>query len=120
MFTFSFEPATIAALVGTIFTLFFSYFPKVRVWFASLATETASLYKLGIMLATEVVVVLLSLYHVIQTVPPLEYGPNFWFVVISVAGALLLTGQPLQDKLPNPRDVRVAIQKRMARAKLNN
>ena len=118
MFTIQINPVAITTLVGTLLTIFFAYFPKVRVWYALLEVEKASLLKLGLMLLTEVVVVLLSLYRVIPTEPQFVYDASFWFNVIVMAGTLILTNQPVQSILPNARDVRIAIQKRLRRESL--
>jgi hypothetical protein len=106
----AFTPIAIAALVGTLLTVFFAYFPKIRVWYASLAVETASLLKLGFMLVAEVIISLLSYYNVIVTVPPFS-----WETALGMAIALILSNQPVANMLPAPKDVRQAIQKRMVK-----
>jgi hypothetical protein len=47
MFTkFIFTPAVLAAILGAILSLFFSYFPKVRDWFAALVGDQKRLIML--------------------------------------------------------------------------
>jgi hypothetical protein len=106
----AFTPVFIAGLVGAILTIFFAYFPKVRVWFASLAVEVAAMYKLGMMVIVAIVISLLSYYSVIATVPPFS-----WPTLVAVIIALIITNQPVQALLPETRDVQVARVSREAR-----
>jgi hypothetical protein len=106
----AFTPIAIAALSGTILTVFLSYFPRIRVWFASLATEKASLLKLGFMVLIGVTISLLSYYGVIVTVPPFS-----WETALGVIVALILSNQPVASVLPAPLDVRTAIRAREAK-----
>jgi hypothetical protein len=106
----AFTPIAIAALSGTIITVLLAYFPRIRVWFASLAVETASLIKLGVMVLIGVVVSLLSYYGVIVTVPPFS-----WETAVGMAIALILSNQPVANMLPAPLDVRMAIRARTAK-----
>jgi hypothetical protein len=106
----SFTPIAIAALSGTLLTVFFGYFPRIRVWFASLAVEKASLLKLGFMVVIGVVISLLSYYGMIVTVPPFS-----WETALGILIALILSNQPVANMLPAPLDVRTAIQKRESR-----
>ena len=103
-FSFAFNPIAIAAGVGTLTAIFFAYFPKVRVWFASLEQETRSLINLGILLLAEVVISLLSYYQVITTVPPFS-----WEEALAIAGALIVSNQPVQQLLPPTKDVVAAL-----------
>jgi hypothetical protein len=106
----SFTPIAIAALSGTLLTVFFSYFPRVRVWFASLAIEKASLLKLGFMVVIGVIISLLSYYDVIVTVPPFS-----WETALGILIALILSNQPVANMLPAPLDVRMAVRTREAK-----
>lgn len=97
----SFTAAYIAALVGVVLALFFAYFPKVRVWYASLTVENRSLLSLGLM-----VVVAGSIFGLSYTTvfPP----PLTWTQLLSVVVALILTNQPVAQLLPAPADVTAA------------
>jgi len=44
---FIFSPVVLASIVGVILSVFFSYFPKVRDWFAALAGDQKRLIMLG-------------------------------------------------------------------------
>lgn len=105
---FDFTAAVIAALVGTIMTLFFAYFPRVRVWYASMPVENQSLFKLGLMVVTSIAFFVASLFPALGIFPapltPLELG--------SVVVALIVTNAPVASYLPATRDVREAIRKR--------
>ena len=105
---FDFSAAVIATLVGVIMTIFFAYFPKVRVWFASLVVETASLLKLGIMVVVALVIYVLSLFPAIGLFPAPLTLLQFGAVVI----ALIITNQPVASALPAPKDVREAMRLR--------
>lgn len=102
----AFTPVLIAAVVGTLMTLFFAYCPWVRVWFASLRVEQASYIKLGLMLVAEVALSLLSYYDIIVTKPPFS-----WETAVAVAVALILSNQPISAILPTTADVRAALRK---------
>jgi len=110
--TIDFTAVAIAALAGLIMTLFFAYFPKVRVWFASLEVDKQSLIKLGFMVVIEGVLAGLSFIPgVLFLKPPFTWADGF-----TVAFALIVTNQPVSSALPVVfKDVRVAIQKRMKR-----
>jgi len=101
-----FTAAVIAALVGTLFTLFFAYFPVVRVKFASLALETQALIKLGVMVVVAGIMFGLSFTSIF---PPPLILPQ----LVSVIVALVLTNQPIAALLPQLRDVREATQERI-------
>jgi hypothetical protein len=83
-------------------------FPKVRVWFASLVTETASLLKLGIMVVIAAIIYVLSLFPAIGLFPEPLTLLQFGAVVI----ALIITNQPVATSLPAVRDVQDAIRAR--------
>jgi hypothetical protein len=102
----NFTAVAIAALVGTIITVFFAYFPKVRVWFASLVLETQALLKLGLM-----VVITLAMFGLSFIYPP----PYDIQTVLGVIVALILSNQPVASLLPATRDVQEATLKRMTR-----
>lgn len=102
----NFSAVGIAALVGTILTVFFAYFPKVRVWFASLEVEKQSLIRLGLM-----VVVTLGLYGISFLYPP----PYDMGTLLGVILALIVTNQPVAALLPTTKDVRAAIVARVKR-----
>jgi hypothetical protein len=97
----TFTAAFIAALVGTALTVFFAYFPKVRVWYASLAPEYRASLNLGLM-----VVVAGSIFGLSYTTvfPP----PLTWTQLLSVVVALILTNEPVAQFLPAPADVTAA------------
>ena len=103
-----FNAIVIAAFVGTLLTIFFAYFPRVRVWFASLAVEKASLLKLGLMVVVAGTMFGLSFTPLFP--PPLT-PQNLLGVVI----ALIVTNQPVASLLPAPFDVRMAIRMRIAK-----
>lgn len=107
----NFTAIAIAALVGTIMTLIFAYFPVVRVWYASLATEKASLLKLGVMLSVELILGGLSFIPGIVILQP----PFTVQQALAVALALIITNQPIAALLPAPGDVREAIRIRTAK-----
>jgi len=96
-----FTAAYIAALIGTIMTLFFAYFPKVRVWYASLAVENQSLLSLGLMVVVAGAMFGLSFTSIFP--PPLQL-PQLLAVIV----ALILTNKPISQILPAPADVRAA------------
>jgi ABC-type dipeptide/oligopeptide/nickel transport system permease subunit len=102
-----FTAAFIALLVGTLITVFFAYFPGIRVKFALLAMETQSLIKLGIMVVIAGVMFGLSFTSIFP--PPLDLP-----TLLSVIVALILSNQPVASLLPTTRDVRVAILQRIA------
>lgn len=106
--TIQFTAVFIAALVGTILTVFFAYFPTVRVWFASLAPEKASLLKLGIMVVIAGAMFGLSYTSIFP--PPINS-----LTLLTVLGALIITNQPVADMLPTTKDVRAAILARIKR-----
>lgn len=106
----SFTAVAIAALVGTLMTLFFAYVPRVRVWYAALPTETASLYKLGLLILTEAILGGLSFIPGIIILQP----PFTWPTAIAVAVALILSNQPVASLLPATKDVREAMAKRLS------
>ena len=107
---FEYSAAVIAMFVGTLLTIFFAYFPRVRVWFASLAVESASLLKLGIMVAIAGVLFGLSFIQPGMSawfpapLTPLQFG--------AVVIALIVSNQPIAAILPAPADVRYAIRNR--------
>ena len=103
-----FNAIAIAAFVGTLLTVFFAYFPRVRVWFASLAVEKASLLKLGLMVVIAGVMFGLSYTNLFP--PPLT-PESFLGVVL----ALIMTNQPVAALLPAPFDVRMAIRTRVSK-----
>lgn len=105
---FAFTPEVIAATVGLILTLFFSYFPKIRVLYGGLSSSTKSLIMLGLLLVAEVVIATLAYYGVIQTDPPIGTGSTFLFRCLTVAFSLLVSNQPVYNILPEAGDVREA------------
>lgn len=46
----SFTPEFLGLVVGALFSILFSYVPKLNVWFAALSTEAKQLSMLGLML----------------------------------------------------------------------
>jgi len=103
----SFTAIFIAAFVGTLLTIFFAYFPKVRVFYAALALEKQALLKLGIMVVIAGAMFGLSFTSIFP--PPLTL-PDLFGVII----ALIVTNKPVADLLPATRDVREAIRLRTA------
>ena len=103
MFEVIFSPEGIGAIVGLLLALVFAYFPKLRVWFAALATEKQSYLRLGLLLLAEIVISLLSYYQVITTVPPFSF-----VTALNVAFALLIANQPTSALLPETKDVEEA------------
>jgi hypothetical protein len=97
----SFTAAFIAALVGTVLTVFFAYFPKVRVWYASLPAEYKASLNLGLMVVVAGIIFGLSYTTIFP--PPLT-----WTQLLSVVVALILTNQPVAQLLPAPADVTAA------------
>jgi hypothetical protein len=104
----NFAPAVIAALVGTILTLLFAYFPILRVKFASLMVETQALIKLGVMVVVAGIMFGLSYTSIFP--PPLDLPQ-----LVSVIIALILSNQPVAAMLPQLPDVRMAIRLRETR-----
>lgn len=104
----NFTSAVIAAFVGTLLTVFFAYFPKVRVWYASMEVEKRSLLTLGLMVVIEAVLVGLSYVPTLGLFP----SPLTWQEMLAVAVALILSNQPVASVLPAPADVRAAIKSR--------
>jgi ABC-type dipeptide/oligopeptide/nickel transport system permease subunit len=101
----NFTAAVIAALIGTIMTLFFAYFPIVRVKFASLTLEIQALIKLGLMVVVALIMFGLSFTSIFP--PPLTL-PELFSVII----ALIISNQPVAALLPQLPDVRAAIRLR--------
>ena len=110
---FEYSAAVIAVFVGTLLTIFFAYFPRVRVWYTSLAVETASLLKLSVM------VVIAGALFGLSFIQP---GMSAWFPAPltplqfgAVVIALIVSNQPVAALLPAPSDVRHAIRIRTAK-----
>jgi hypothetical protein len=99
----SFTPEVIAALVGFILTLVFSYFPGLRVWFAGLASEVKSWIMLGLLLLASVSITLLSQYGIIPTTEPVT-----WLMFAKVALAVIVANQPTYQLIPKTNDVKEA------------
>ena len=59
---------------------------------------------LGILLLAEVVISLFSYYQVITTIPPFS-----WEEALAIAGALIVSNQPVQQLLPPTKDVVAAL-----------
>ena len=100
MFEVMFTPVGIGAIVGLVLALVFAYFPKLRVWFAALASEKQSYLRLGLLLLAEIVISLLSYYQVITTVPPFSFA-----TALNIALALIVANQPTSVLLPETKDV---------------
>jgi hypothetical protein len=107
---FEYSAVVIAAFVGTLFTIFFAYFPRVRVWYASLAVESASLLKLGIMVV--IAGALFGLSFIQPGMSAIFPAPLTPLQLGAVVVALIVTNQPVASLLPAPADVRAAILKR--------
>jgi putative flippase GtrA len=101
MFEIIFSPQGIASIVGVVIAILFAYFPKLRTWFAGLASEVKSYIMLGVLLLAEIVISLLSYYQVIVTVPPFT-----WVTAVQIAFALLISNQPTYTLLPEAKDVK--------------
>jgi len=101
MFEIIFSPQGIASIVGVVLAVLFAYFPKLRTWFAGLASEVKSYIMLGVLLLAEIVISLLSYYQVIVTVPPFT-----WVTAVQIAFALLISNQPTYTLLPEAKDVK--------------
>jgi hypothetical protein len=97
----SFTAAFIAALVGTVLTVFFAYFPKVRVWYANLAPEYKAYLNLSLMIVVAGAIFGLSFTSIFP--PPLT-----WTQLLSVVVALILANEPVAQLLPPLPDVRTA------------
>jgi ABC-type dipeptide/oligopeptide/nickel transport system permease subunit len=105
-----FTAAAIALFVGTLLSLFFAYFPGIRVKFALLAMETQSLIRLGSMVVIAGIMFGLSYTSILP--PPLDLP-----TLMSVIVALVVANKPVSDLLPSTKDVRVAVLKRLAMEK---
>jgi hypothetical protein len=110
---FEYSAAVIAAFVGTLLTIFFAYFPRVRVWYAALAIETASLYKLGLMVV--IAGVLFGLSFIQPGMSGVFPAPLTPLQLGAVVVALIITNQPVASVLPAPADVRNAIKVRTSK-----
>lgn len=95
-----FDPEFISGVVGLILALAFAYFPKLNTWYAVLQTEIKSLIMIGLLLATTVVITLLTVYGVVPTP-----GPVTWFAVVKVFFAALIVNQPAYVILPETKSV---------------
>ena len=100
---FEFTPEVIGGIVGLILTLVFAYFPKLRVWYAGLASEVKSYIMIGLLAATALVVTVLAMSGVIVTAEPVT-----WAVFAKVLFAALLANQPAYSILPETGDVKDA------------
>ena len=100
----SFTPEVISGIVGVLLTILFSYFPKLRVWYAGLVSETKSLIMLGLLAVSSVTIYLLAFYGVIVTSEPVT-----WYTLINVLFVAVATNQPAYKLLPQPADVKEAI-----------
>ena len=96
-----FDPEFISGVVGLILALAFAYFPKLSTWYAGLMTEVKSAIMIGMLLATTVVITVLTIYGVLPTTEPLT-----WFSVVKVFFAALIVNQPTYVILPEKRSVR--------------
>lgn len=101
MFEVIFSPEGIAAIVGAILAITFAYFPKLRTWYAGLASEVKSYIMLGLLFLAEIVISLLSYYQVIVTVPPYSFN-----TALRIAFALIVANQPVYNLLPEAKDVK--------------
>ena len=97
----NFAPEAIASIVGVVLALIFAYFPKLRTWYAALASEVKSYIMLGLLLVAEIAIALLSYYGVIPTTEPITLAK-----CISIALALLISNQPTYLILPEAGDVK--------------
>lgn len=106
-----FTAVAIAAFAGLFTSLFFAYFPKVRVWFASLEMDKELLIKLGLMICIEGLLAGLSFVPGVLFLKP----PFTWQEAFTVAFALIVTNQPVANLLPATKDVKTEIAKRIAK-----
>lgn len=96
-----FTPESIAAVAGFVLMLAFSYLPKFRVWYAGLQSEVKSYIMIGVLLLTEVVIIVLALNGIIPVEEPIT-----WQRAVSIAIALLVSNQPTYKLLPQTEDVK--------------
>ena len=100
----TFTPEGIAVIVGFVLMILFAYLPKLRQWYAVLASEVKSYIMLGLLLLAELVICLLSYYRVITTVPPFDL-----LTAGKIALALLVSNQPTYKLLPQASDVKTLV-----------
>ena len=96
----NFTPEVLAMIVGVLLTLIFAYFPKLRVLYGGLQSETKSLIMLGLLLITALVITLLAYTKVITTSEPVT-----WWLFARVMFAALVANQPTYNILPQAADV---------------
>ena len=99
----NFTPEIIAGIVGILLTLVFAYFPKLRVLYGGLQSETKSLIMLGLLVITALVITMLAQYGVLTTSEPIT-----WLLFVKVLFAALLANQPAYTLLPQAADVKEA------------
>lgn len=104
-----FDPEFISGVVGLILALVFAYFPKLNTWYAGLQTEVKSLIMIGLLLATTVVITLLTVYEVIPAP-----GPVTWFSVVKVFFAALIVNQPTYVVIPETKSVKAVKEARIS------
>lgn len=103
MIEFPVTSASISAVLAFLFSLFFSYFPVVRVKWAALTAEKKSLITIGLTLAISVAVYLLGCYGIIHTGITCDQGGVVSLVLIFIT--TLTTGQStwtITKNLPAP------------------
>ena len=101
-----FSATGIAAIIGFALMLIFAYFPKLRVWFAGLASEVKSYIMLGLLLLTEGILILLIYLGAFPSI-----GPKGTFDLVQtvlIAFSLLTSNQPTHTLLPEAHDVKDA------------
>lgn len=98
-----FTPEVLAGISGLFLTLCFSYFPKLRVWYAGLAGEVKSFIMLGLLFLSASAITALAHFGVVQTAEPVT-----WLVFAKVMLAGLIANQPVYQVLPKAADVKAA------------
>jgi hypothetical protein len=98
-----FTPEFVAGIASIILTLVFAYFPKLRVWFAGLASEMKSLIMLGLFALISGITFALAFNGIIPTDEPLT-----WVKLVQVFIMTLVASQPAYLILPQAKDVKEA------------
>ena len=101
--TVQFTPEVIGGLVAAFLALLFAYFPDLNTAYAKLASTGKSLIMIGLLLATTLVIWLLTSSGAIQTTEPIT-----WFLAGKVFVLALIVNQSTFTVSPQTKAVKAA------------